>query len=72
MKLMSHLRKIENDKLPKWKSDKQKLTAGLNPNHMQIFKDMQSCIKIGVELYKELRLQGTHCLYTFIESEVRK
>ena len=22
-----------------------------------------------MKLYKELRLQGTHCLYTFIESE---
>ena len=33
---------------------------------------MQSCIKIGMKLYKELRLQGNHCLYTFIESEVRK
>ena len=27
---------------------------------------MQSCIKIGTKLYKELRLQGNHCLYTFI------
>ena len=35
-------------------------------------KDVQSCIKIGMKLYKELRLQGNHCLYTFIESEVRK
>ena len=25
-----------------------------------------------MKLYKELRLQGTHCLYTFIQSEVRK
>ena len=54
----------------------QKLTAGLNPNHMHIFKprkkDVQSCVKIGMKLYKELRLQGAHCLYTFIESEVRK
>ena len=24
-----------------------------------------------MKLYKELRLQGNHCLYTFIESEVR-
>ena len=32
---------------------------------------MQSCIKTGIKLYKELRLQGNHCLYTFIESEVR-
>ena len=32
---------------------------------------MQSCIKTGMKLYKELRLQGNHCLYTFIESEVR-
>ena len=35
-------------------------------------KDVQSCIKLGMKLYKELRLQGNHCLYTFIESEVRK
>ena len=34
--------------------------------------DVQSCIKIGMKLYKELRLQGNHYLYTFIESEVRK
>ena len=27
---------------------------------------MQRCIKIGMELYEELRSQGTHCLYTFI------
>ena len=33
---------------------------------------MQSCIKIGMKLYKELRLQGNHCQYTFIESEGRK
>ena len=67
---MWHLRK--NEKITKW----QKLTAGLNPNHMHIFKpwkkDVQSCIKIVMKLYKELRLQGTHCLYTSIESEVRK
>ena len=35
-------------------------------------KDVQSCIKTDMKLYKELRLQGNHCLYTFIESEVRK
>ena len=35
-------------------------------------KDVQSCIKIGMKLYKELRLQGTHCRNTFIESKVRK
>ena len=33
---------------------------------------MQSFIKTGMKLHKELRLQGNHCLYTFIESEVRK
>ena len=32
---------------------------------------MQTCIKTGMKLYKELRLQDNHCLYTFIESEVR-
>ena len=42
--------------------------------HLQTMgkKDVQSCIKIGMKLYKELRLQGNHCLYNFIESEVRK
>ena len=58
--------------MEKW----QKLAAGLNPNHMHIFKpwkkDVQSCMKKGLKLYKELRLQGTHYLYTFIKSEVRK
>ena len=43
---------------------------------MHIFKpwkkDVQSCIKLSMKLYKELRLQDTHCLYTSIESEVRK
>ena len=34
-------------------------------------KDVQSCIKTGMKLYKELRLQDNHCLYTFIESEAR-
>ena len=62
-------------KLTKWKSDK-KITAGLNPNHMHIFKpwkkDVQNCIKIGMKSNKELRLHGTRCLYTFIESAVRK
>ena len=33
---------------------------------------MQRCIKIGMKLYKELCLQGNHCLYTFLESEVHK
>ena len=35
-------------------------------------KHVQSFIKIGIKLYEELRSQGTYCLYTFIESEVRK
>ena len=52
----------EVNKVEKW----QKLTAGLNPNHMHIFK------KIGIKLYEELRSQGTHCHNIFIESEVRK
>ena len=67
--------KLKNDKVnkvEKW----QKLTAGLNPNHMHIFKpwkkDVRSFRKKGLKSYKELCLQGTHCLYTFIESEVRK
>ena len=50
------------NKVEKW----QKLTAGLNPNHMHIFKpwkkDVQICMKKGFKGYKELRLQGTHCL----------
>ena len=57
---------LKNDtvnKVEKW----QKLTLGLNPNHMYIFKpwkkDVQSCIKVNMKLYKELCLQGTHCLY---------
>ena len=29
-------------------------------------------MKKGLKLYKELPLQGTHCLYTFIKYEVRK
>ena len=35
-------------------------------------KHVQSFKKIGIKLYEELRSQDTHCLYTFIESEVRK
>ena len=35
-------------------------------------KDVQSCIKTGMKLYKELHLQGNHYLYSFTESEVRK
>ena len=31
-------------------------------------KHVQSFIKIGIKLYEELRSQGTHCLYTFIET----
>ena len=33
------------------------------------------CAKLHKDKYeidKKLRLQGTHCLYTFIQSEVRK
>ena len=37
-----------------------------------IARNVQSFKKIGIKLYVELRSQGTHCLYTFIESEVRK
>ena len=33
---------------------------------------VQSFKKISIKLYEELRSQGTHYLYTFIESEVRK
>ena len=73
VKLMSHLRKMT--KLTKWKSDKNKLqdliqTTCTFSNHGQ--KDVRSWIEIGIKLYKEFCLHGTHCLYTFIESEVRK
>ena len=33
---------------------------------------VQSFEKIDIKLYEELRSQGTRCLQTFIESEVRK
>ena len=59
-------------KRTKW----QKLIQGLYPKHMHISrpwrKDVQSFKKICIKLYEELRSHGTHCLYTFIESEVRK
>ena len=62
-------------KFAKWKKG-QKLIQGLYPNHMQISrpwqKHVESFKKIGIKLYEELRSQGTHCLHTFIESEVRK
>ena len=35
-------------------------------------KDVQSCMMKEMKLYKELCLQGTHCLYTYMKSEVRK
>ena len=50
---------------------KQKITQGLYPNHMLIFrpwkKYVQSFKKIGIKLYEELRSQGTHCLYIEVE-----
>ena len=62
-------------KFTNWKKW-QKLIKGLYPNHMHISrpwqKHVQSVIKIDIKLNEELRLQGTHCLYTFIGSEVRK
>ena len=62
-------------KFTKW-TKWQKLIQGLYPNHMHISrpwqKHVQSFIKISMKLYKELCLQGNHCLYTFIESEVKK
>ena len=49
----------------------QKLTQGLHPNHMHIFrwweKHAQSLKKIGIKLYEELRSQGYHCLYIEVE-----
>ena len=66
--------KLKNDKVNR-SGNETKLTARLNPNHMHIFKpwkkDVQSCIRIGIKLYEELRLQGTHCLYTLIQSEIQ-
>ena len=54
----------------------QKLIQGLYPTHMHISrpwrKHVQSFKKIGIKLYEEFRSQGTHCLYTLIESEVKK
>ena len=65
----------ENDKVHKMEKG-QKLIQELYPNHMHISrpwrKHVQSFKKIGIKLYEALRSQGTHCLYTFIESEVRK
>ena len=62
-------------KFAKWKKG-QKLIQGLYPNHMHIsrswLKHVQSFKKIDIKLYEEFCSQGTHCLYTFIESEVRK
>ena len=62
-------------KFTKWKKW-QKLIQGLYPNHMQISrpwrKHVQKLKKIGIKLYEELRSQSIHCLYIFIESEIRK
>ena len=60
--------KLKTEKVNKVEK-RQKLTAGLNPNHMHIFKPWK---KRCAKFYMELRLQGTHYLYTSIESEVRK
>ena len=61
----------ENDKVHKVENV-TKLIQGLYRNHMHISrpwrKHVQSFIKIGIKLYEELRSQGTHCLWTFIES----
>ena len=44
---------------------------GLYPNHTYFFrpwkKHVQSFKKIGIKLYEELHLQGTHCLYIEVE-----
>ena len=65
----------ENDKVHKVEKV-TKIIHQLYPNHMHISrpwrKHVQSFKKIGIKLYEELRSQTTHCLYTFIESEVRK
>ena len=67
VKLMS-----KNKKMTKWKKW-QKLIQGLYPNHMHISrpwrKHVQSFKKIVLKLYQELCSQGTHCLYTFTESD---
>ena len=76
--LSIHFHRIWGQKMTKFTKWKmwQKLQQGLYPNHMHIFrpwrKHVQSLKKIGIKLYEELRSQGTHCLYTSIESEVRK
>ena len=67
--------RIWGQKMTKWKKC-QKLMQRLYPNHMHIVKPwrkhMKILKKIGIKLYEELHSQGTHCLYTFIESEVKK
>ena len=64
----------------KWQSSQsgkkwQILIQGLYPNPMRISKPwrkhMQSFKKIGIKLFERLRSQGTHSLYTFINSEIR-
>ena len=54
-------------KFTKWKKW-QKLSRIISKPHLQTMaKHVQSFIMIGIKLYEELRSQGTHCLYTFIE-----
>ena len=44
-----------------------KIKQGLYRNHMHTFrplrKHVQNFKKIGIKLYEEMNLQGTHCLY---------
>ena len=72
---LSYNLRSENDKVHKVIKG-QKLIQGLYPNHMHISrpwqKHVQSFKNIGIKLYEVLHSQGTHCLYTFIESEFRK
>ena len=75
--LSIHFHRIWGQKMTKFTKWKKwyKLIPGLYPNHMHILrpwrKYVQSFKRISIKLYDELCSQCTHCLYTFIESEVR-
>ena len=49
-----------------------KLHAHLQSMEKTCAKFQKDQYTMGLQLYEELCSQGTHCLYTFIESEVRK
>ena len=62
-------------KFAKWKKGTKIKSRIISKAHAHLQcpwrKHVQSFKKIGIKLYEELCSQGTHCLYTFIESEVR-